>query len=291
MNFFTWVLLLSLAFVWSISFYLIELALREFAPLMITLMRVGIGALLLHLVVLGMRLRMPTTAAAWATFAVMGALNNAIPFTLIAWGQSHIDSGMASILNATAPIFSCILAHWLTTDERLSAFRFSGVMVAFLGIVVLLGENRFGWRSFSLLGQLAVLCAALSYAFAAIWGRRLAAYPPEVSATGMLTCSTLLLIPVVVLQSGAHQLPQMALSAVPLGACVVLGVFSTAVAYLLYFRILNRAGATNLMLVTFLIPPLAVWIGFLFLDEVLSWDSMLGMALILGGLALISKKS
>ena len=282
-----WAMLLSLSVLWSGSFFFVEIALRELGPLLIVAIRVGIAALVLHVVVIGRGLRMPTSWHTWFAFAVMGILNNAIPFSLIVWGQSHINSGTASILNATAPMFTCILAHLLTRDERLSVSKISGIGSGFLGVLVLGSAEELSWQSLSFIGQLAVLAASLSYAFAAIWGRRLRDHPSEVSAAGMLTISTLVLLPLVLVFEGGWQY---SLSVEVLVACAGLSILSTAVAYLLYFRILGRAGATNVLLVTFLIPPIAVLLGVVFLNETLSWRDGLAMVLIVAGLVLINDR-
>jgi drug/metabolite transporter (DMT)-like permease len=220
----------------------------------------------------------------WGTFLVMGVLNNVIPFSLIVWGQVSIDSGLASILNATTPLFIVVFAHVVTTDERMTPARLAGVLLGFAGVAVLIGPALLLNLGDGVAGQLAVLGAACAYACAGLYGRRLRGLPPLVAATGMVMCSALVMTPIALLvESPWRTTPGVA----ALGAVAGLSVLGTAMAYWLYFRILRTAGATNLMLVTFLIPVSAVLLGALVLGERLAWTSFAGMALIFAGLAAV----
>lgn len=214
----------------------------------------------------------------------MGALNNAIPFSLIFAGQTRIDSALAAILNATTPLFTVLLAHFLTRDERLMAMRAIGVGVGFAGAVALIGPSALAGVGADALAQSAVLAAACSYAFAGIFGRRFRDLAPAAAAFGMLVSAFVLMAPIAILvERPALVLP----SAVPLAAILSLALLSTAFAYLIYFRILAAAGATNLLLVTFLIPVSALLLGTFVLDERLSGTAVIGMGLIFLGLAAI----
>ena len=215
---------------------------------------------------------------------MMGAMNNAIPFSLIAWGQTQIDSGVASILNATAPIFTVLLAHFLTRDERLTLNKLCGVGIGFLGVYILFRpqlENGFSWEG---LGQTAVLAAAIFYSLSGIYGKRFKTLSPMVTSTGMLLCSSVMMLPLA-LTAGLLDVNRAALDST--AAVGGLAVISTAAAYLLYFRILSSAGATNVLLVTFLIPVSAIVLGVGILGEVLGVNDMAGMACIFAGLAII----
>ena len=279
-----WLLLLALSLVWGGSFLFVEFALRDYLPLTIVALRVAIGALVLHCVLRIKKLNFPLDLKSIGQFTVMGALNNAIPFSLIVWGQQSIDAGRASVLNATVPLFTVLLAHWLLADEKLSASKITGVLIGFAGVFVLAGPAAISGNSVnSLSGQLAVLGAAISYAFASIYGRQLNRFDPQVSATGMLTASTLLMIPFALL---VEPLPASLPGLLPTVSVVALGVLCTALAYLFYFKILTKAGSSNLSLVTFLIPPSAIVMGVVFLNEQLSFEDYAGVALILAGMAI-----
>jgi drug/metabolite transporter (DMT)-like permease len=279
-----WAMLILLSVIWGGSFFFIELALRGFQPFGLVFLRVAIAASILTVVVHVSGRRLPSSIRTWASLAVMGAINNAIPFSLIAWGQTRIDSGIASILNATTPIFAVLLAHLLTSDERLTVNRLCGVIVGFLGVFILFRPQLAGGFSWQGLGQTAVLGAAISYSLAGIYGKRFKTLSPVVTSAGMLICSSILILPVALL-SGALNVNR-----VPPEAAVAVGglaVISTAAAYLLYFRILSTAGATNVLLVTFLIPVSAILLGVGVLGEVLQLNDLAGMACIFTGLAII----
>jgi drug/metabolite transporter (DMT)-like permease len=260
---------------------------RELPPLTIALGRVAIAAAALWAVMALLRIPMPRALPAWRAFAVMGLLNNAVPFGLYAWGQQHIASGLAAILNATTPLFTVVFAHWLTADEKLGVRRFVGVLVGIAGVGWMLGVERFAASDTALLAQGACLAAAISYAFAGIYGRRFRTMgvPPLASATGQVTASSLLLLPLAMALETPWRLA--APGPATVGALAGIGLLSTALAYQLYFRLLARAGATNVILVTLLIPVSAIVLGALFLGESLHVRHYLGMATIAAALLLI----
>ncbi|MFM2150396.1 MAG: hypothetical protein RLZZ187_2702 [Pseudomonadota bacterium] len=282
-----WVMLLALSVLWGGSFFFNGVAVRELPSLTIVLARVGIAAVVLWAVLAVVRVRMPRVPGLWASFLGMGLLNNAIPFALFVWGQHHIASGLAAILNATTPLFTVVVAHLLTRDERLTARKAAGVVVGLAGVAVMLGADLLGGLGTELAAQLACLAAALSYAFAGVFGRRFKrmSVPPLATATGQVTASTLVLLPLALLVEQPWTLPAPSLAG--WSALLGIGVLSTALAYVLYFRILAAAGATNLLLVTFLIPVSAILLGALVLGERLEPKHFAGMAMIGAGLALI----
>ncbi|MCF6179757.1 MAG: EamA family transporter, partial [Geopsychrobacter sp.] len=244
-------------------------------------------AIVLNLVVHAIGLRMPTDKRLWGAFFGMGLLNNMIPFCLIVWGQTHIASGLASIFNATTPVFTVVVAHAFTKDEKLTGGRLVGIVVGFAGAAIIIGLDSLGTLGTNTLAQLAVLTAALSYAFAAVYGRRFKRYDvaPLVTATGQVTASTILLAPLALIvdQPWTLVMPGLGTWAALLG----LALFSTALAYIIYFRLLATAGATNLLLVTFLIPISAILLGALFLNEHLAVKDFTGMGFICLGLTAI----
>jgi drug/metabolite transporter (DMT)-like permease len=282
-----WALLIALSVVWGGSFLFVGVAVRELPPLTIVASRVLMGAAALLLVLRVMGLNLPRTRQAWGAFLGMSILNNVIPFTLIVWGQSHIASGLASILNATTPLFTVIVAHYLTDDERLTGQKFAGVLVGFAGVAVMIGAAAMTAWDASILAQLAVLGAALSYGFSGVFGRRFKTMgiPPLATAAGQVTVSSALLLPVALIVDRPWILSMPSTGA--LLSMAALGLVSTAFAYLIFFRLLARAGATNVGLVTFLIPVSAILLGVLVLGETLAPRHVTGMALIAAGLILI----
>jgi len=283
-----WIWLLSLSVLWGGSFFFAKVAVAELGPLTVVFGRVALAALALNLalVATGRSLFRPGTP--WHAFAVMGLLNNLIPFSLIFWGQTQIASGLASILNATTPLFTLVVAHLATRDERITAAKGTALLIGFAGVVVLLGPDLLVGDRSGLAGQVACLAAALSYAFAGVFGRRFQTMGvgPMQAAAGQVTASAMLILPVMLLVDRPWLL-----SAAPSAAvCAVLAglaLLSTALAYVLYFRILAAAGATNLLLVTFLIPVTAILLGTAFLGERLEPRHFAGMALIGIGLAVL----
>ena len=286
-----WALLAVLSLIWGGSFLFVGVAVRELPPLTIVAIRVLMAAFALLLVLKLMGVDLPRTRQAWAAFLGMSILNNVIPFTLIVWGQSHIASGLASILNATTPLFTVIVAHYLTADEHLTGQKFAGVIVGFIGVAVMIGAAAMASWDATILAQLAVLGAALSYGFSGVFGRRFKTMgiPPLATAAGQVTVSSALLLPValVVDQPWNLGLP----STETILSLAALGLLSTAFAYLIFFRLLARAGATNVGLVTFLIPVSAILLGVLVLGETLAVRHFAGMALIGAGLILIDGRA
>ena len=282
-----WSLLLALSILWGGSFFFVGVAVKALPPFTIVLLRVVIAAAALHLVLRVTRTAMPWDARAWRAFFGMGLLNNAIPFSLIVWGQTHIASGLASILNATTPLFTVLVAHVLMADERLTKGRIVGVLLGLAGVVALIGPQALTGLGNDVLAQLAVLGAAISYSFASLFGRRFKrmGVPPLATATGQVTASSALLLPVALIVDRPWTLPAPDLPV--WGAVVGLALLATALAYVLFFRILASAGAVNLMLVTFLIPVSAILLGSVFLHEALGLMDFAGMALIGLGLAAI----
>lgn len=280
-----WAMLTTLSVLWGGSFFFAEVALRELAPLTVVLGRVALAAVALNLLVVATGSRMPSSPRLWAAFFGMGLLNNLIPFGLIVWGQTRIGAGLASILNATTPLFAVLVAHWLTRDEKLSANRLAGVAAGIAGVATIVGPTALAGVGSHLLAELAVLAAACSYAFAGVFGRRFRALPPLVTATGQVTGTTAMLAPLALAVDRPWRLPPPGVAT--WGAVVGLALLSTAVAYLIYFRLLAAAGATNLLLVTFLIPVSALLLAALVLAEPVEPRQLAGMALIGLGLAAI----
>ena len=271
-------MLLLLAAVWGGSFFFGEVALREVPPLTLTLHRVIWAVPILVLIVLFKGISVPRSPRIWGAYLVMGALNNAIPFSLLFWGQTQIESGLVSILNGTTAMFAAVVAGLLLPDEPLTAKKVIGAGLGIAGVAFIMGPSALTNFNLSNLAQLAILGATLSYAFAGVWGKTaLAGQLPLMNALGMLIGSTVLMIPIVLVFDGR---PNLALSLGVWGALIGMAVLSTALAYFLYFAILVRAGAANLLLVTLLIPPVAIGLGAVFLDERIGIEAWIGFVII-----------
>lgn len=282
-----WVMLLALATVWGGSFFFNEIAVRELPVFTVVVSRVALAAVILLVIMRLRKERLPHDRRVWLAFFGMGLLNNAIPFSLIVWGQQHIASGVASILNASTPLFTVILAHLLTSDERMTPGKLIGVLIGFSGVAVMIGLDALRDLGIGVIAQLLCLAGAISYAFAGIYGRRFRSMgiSPMGTATGQVIASSLIMLPLVLVLDRPWTLPPPSLTAI--GALIGVAAISTALAYVLYFRILATAGATNLLLVTFLIPVSAILLGTAFLGETLLLRHFAGMALIGAGLAAI----
>ncbi|TAJ86903.1 MAG: DMT family transporter [Reyranella sp.] len=275
-----WIWLLSLSVLWGGSFFFAKVALAELAPLTVVFCRVALAALALNLALAATGRNLFRAEAPFRCYAAMGFLNNLIPFGLIFWGQTQIESGLASILNATTPLFTLLVAHFIAHDERIGGLKLAALVIGIGGVAVLMGPEAIG-SSRGIAGQIACLGAALSYAFAGVYGRRFATMgvAPLEAAAGQVTASAMLILPVMLIVDRPWLLPAPP-GATTLAALASLALLSTALAYVLYFRILAVAGATNLLLVTFLIPVTAILLGALVLGERLAPRHFAGMTLI-----------
>ena len=279
-----WLLLVLLSVLWGGSFFFVAVAVRDVPPLTLVLARVTLAAALLVPIVRMLGLSLPRTSSGWRPYAVLAVLNNVIPFSLIVYAQSIIASGLASVLNATTPLFTLLVAR-LFVGEPLTAAKLGGVLLGVAGVGVLMGPDALGASSASTIGMLCVLGAALSYALAALWMRRLKNPPPLVSAAAQLVCSTVVLLPVAGGVDRFWTLPMPGATAV--AAVVGLAAVSTALAYIVFFRISATAGPTNVMLVTLLIPVSATALGTLVLGESLAPRQIAGALVIASGLVVI----
>jgi len=282
-----WLVLLVLAVIWGGAFFFIGVAVRHVPPLTYVWLRLTIGAagLWVYLIVSGERMSLPRDV--WGSILLLALLNNALPFTLFGWSQTHIASGLASILNATTPIWGVVVAHFLTKDERMSPRKIAGVLLGFGGVAVMIGPSILSNIGTDGLAELACVAAALSYALAAVWARRFRrlGISPFSVTTGQLTAGAIMMLPLSIFidRPWTHAFPPMS----ALAAITALALLCTAFGYVLYFRLIDRAGATNALLVTLLVPPVAILLGGLFLGETLAPQDFAGLALIALGLAAI----
>lgn len=283
-----WGLLVLLSAIWGASFFLAAVALAGFPPLTIVLGRVAIAAVVLALLCRALGLGLPRGRAAWLAVAGMGLLNNAVPFALIIAGQQFIPSGLAAVVNAATPVFAVLAAHALARDEPATTGKLTGAATGLLGVAILAGPAAFATGGAAeLIGILLCLGACLSYGLSGVWSRRIkqAGLAPIPAAAGQCIASTLIVLPLVILFDQPWTLP-----APPIGAVLALVAFGlgpTALAYVLFYRVMAQAGATNTMLVTLLVPVTALLLGTLLLDEVLAPRHFAGMAVIALGLLVI----
>ena len=282
-----WGILLFLALIWGGAFLFIGVAVRHVEPLTYVWLRLTIaaGGMWLFLKVKGERLGLPREV--WGSILLLALLNNALPFTLFGWGQTHIASGLASILNATTPIWGVLVAHLFTDDERMTPRKVAGTLLGFGGVATMIGPSLLADFGTDALAQLACIAASLSYAFAAVWARRFRrmGLSPMSVTTGQLSAGALMMLPLAMLVDQPWTQPLPPLTA--WCAIVALALLCTALGYVLYFKLIDSAGATNALLVTLLVPPFAILFGGLFLDEVLAPQDFAGLALIALGLAAI----
>lgn len=278
----TWGLLLLLGFIWGGSFFFGRIAVQHVPPMTLVLFRVSLAAFALHLAFGRMPGFYQTLISRWRELLVLGLINNAIPFTLIFLGQTKIGSGLASILNATTPLWAVLVAQVFTTDEKITPAKLIGCALGLAGMVLLIGPAALGIADSPLWAKLAVVGAAVSYGFAASFAKRFKGISPRVTATGQLTSSTLIMLPLALTFDQPWTLPVPPTDVIV--AILALALVSTAFAYVVFFKILSIAGATSASLVTLLVPPAAILLGIVFLGETLSLTEALGLGLIALGL-------
>jgi drug/metabolite transporter (DMT)-like permease len=287
MNRSDWLILLVLAAIWGGAFFFIGVAVQHVPPLTYVWLRLTMAAagMWLYLKFRGEGLGLPREV--WGSIFLLALLNNALPFTLFGWGQTHIASGLASILNATTPIWGVVVAHFLTHDERMTPRKVAGVLLGFGGVALMIGPSLLSSLGTSGLAQIACVIASLSYALAAVWARRFKrmGVTPLSVTTGQLTAGALMMLPMSMFidRPWTEALPPFSAWA----AIAALAILCTAFGYVLYFRLIDRAGATNALLVTLLVPPVAILLGGLFLSEQLAPQDFAGLGLIALGLAAI----
>lgn len=286
----TWGLLALLGLIWGGSFFFARIAIQHVPALTLVLLRVALAALALHIYVFGRYDIYRELKARWPQFLLLGLINNAIPHTFIFLGQTQVGAGLAAILNATTPVWTVLIANTLTHDEKLSLAKLAGCLLGLAGTAVLIGPSALPGLMQSdsdipLWALLFPVIAAISYGFAATYGKRFRGLAAPVTAAGQLTASTLIMLPLSLVIDTPWQLPVPPMTSVL--AVLALALLSTAYGYILFFRIMSRAGATNTSLVTLLVPPSAILLGFLFLSETLEPTDVAGMLLIAVGLVVL----
>ncbi|WEX11329.1 DMT family transporter [Chelativorans sp. AA-79] len=280
-----WALIVLLGAIWGGSFFFARIAVAEIPPFNLVMFRVVIAALVLQL---WLAFRGPGFSLAFpmaGSFFILAILNNVIPFSLMFLGQTELGAGLASVLNATTPFWTAILANMLTADEKLSRAKVTGILCGIAGTAVMIGPGLLTGLGGPIWAKFALVGTALSYAFAFIFARRFRDIPPPVVATGQLTASSVIMVPLVLLLHGPAGL--FSASAHVWAAVLALAVLATSFAYIIYFRIIASAGATNASLVTLIVPVSAILLGTAFLGERLEAFEIAGIFLIGTGLAII----
>ena len=280
-----WLMIMLLALIWGGSFLFGRILMLEWPPFTVVFLRVFLAAITLWIFLAFTGRRFPSNGKLIFAILVMGIINNVIPFSLILIGQQEIGSGLAAVVNAMTPIWTLVIANFFTQDEKFTANKIVGIVFGFAGVAVLIGADLLQGLAASAWAQGAVLLATISYGFAGVWGKQFKSEDPIIISTGQLTASSMIMLPLIFLleEPFAISVSSMELLISMLG----LSILCTAFAYVLYFKILANAGATNVSLVTFLVPISAILLGILWLGEALTASNMVGMMLILTGLLII----
>jgi drug/metabolite transporter (DMT)-like permease len=282
-----WSMLALLSVLWAGGFFFTAVAVRELPPFTVVASRLLLAAVFLNLFLFATGRRMPAGVEVWGIFLLMGALTNAVPFSLIAWGQTQIPGGLAAILNASTPVWTLILAHYLVHDEKMTVPRVAGIAVAFAGVVYMVGTDALNALGAKVAAQVAVLGAAVSYSFAGVLGRRFyrLGISPILFTTGQMTAAAALMIPIALLSDRPWQLPMPGPETI--GAVIAMALLANSFAYILFYRILATVGAVNVAMVTMLIPVTTVFLGMAILDEQILPKHFAGMICIATGIAVI----
>jgi drug/metabolite transporter (DMT)-like permease len=279
--------LMVLALLWGPSFLFIKVAVEEIPPFTVVAGRVGIAAFLLYLVLRSQGRRLPPWGRIWRHFAVVGFFSNALPFVLFSWGEIHIASALAAILNGTTPLFTILLAHFFTTDDRLTPVKVGGTVLGFGGLVLLIAPSLWAGVHATTWGLIAVTVAAASYGVAIVYTRQnLRGLPPLVGPTAQLTVATIYILPLALVLERPFSLP--ALSWAAIGSVLGLAIVGTAVAFILYYHVIEQTSATFVSMVTYLVPIIGVILGVLVLGEQPGWNAYAGCGLILLGVMTVN---
>lgn len=286
---FAWFILLLLGAIWGASYLFIKVGGAEIPPFTFVAGRTIMAALALMIVLALRKESLPRTRRAWMPLIAMGIFNGVIPYTAITWGELHISSGLASILTAAMPLFTVIISHFWTHDERLNLTKIVGIVIGFCGVAVLfLPELRQGIQ-LGFWGEFAVVVAAASYAIATVVAHKyLHGVSPVVAATGQLGSAALWMIPLSLIFDSPFSLHP---STAAIGSLVVLSLVGTSFAYILYYWLIEHTGATRTSLVTYLIPITGIFWGAAFLQESIEWEAVIGLVLIIAGIAFVNRQS
>jgi drug/metabolite transporter (DMT)-like permease len=276
-----------LAALWGPSFLFIKVGVAEIRPLTFVLGRVGIAALVLYGILRWQGGRLPAWGPIWKHIAVVALLHNSLPFVLFSWGEQYIDSALASILNGTTPLFTIVLAHFLTEDDHLTPAKIGGVLLGLGGLAFLIGPTLLGGFQATTWGLLALVAASICYGIAIVYVRNhLRGLPPLVAPTMQMMLASLYLVPLVLWLDRPFSMTLPSLPA--LGSWLALSVFGTAIAFIVYYRLVETAAASFVSMVTYIVPVFGVLLGVLVLHEQLTWNTYVGFGLILVGVMVVN---
>jgi drug/metabolite transporter (DMT)-like permease len=282
---FLWLLFLSS--LWGPSFLFIKVAVGEIPPLTLVVGRVGIATLLLYAILRMQRRNLPKFGRIWKHFAVVGFFSNALPFFLFSWGEQYIDSALAAILNGTTPLFTIVLAHFFLADDRMSPVKVMGILLGFGGLVLLIAPSLVEGVRITTWGLIAATMAAACYGVAIVYTRKnLRGLPPLVAPTAQLMMATIYLLPLSLFIE--HPFSLSLPSGAAIGSLLSLSIFGTALAFVVYYRILEETSATYVSMVTYLAPSIGVILGIIILNEQLGWSAYIGCVLILLGVMVVN---
>jgi drug/metabolite transporter (DMT)-like permease len=287
MGFRNFLWLMFLATLWGPSFLFIKVAVGEIPPLTLVTGRVGLAALLLYVILRSQGRNLPKFGTVWKHFAIVGFFSNALPFVLFSWGEQYIDSALAAILNGTTPLFTIVLAHFLISDDRITPMKAMGTLVGFGGLVLLISPSLMGGVQLTTWGLLAATMAAFSYGIAIVYTRNhLRGLPRLVAPTAQLAMATLYMVPLSLIIEQPFRLPLPSWPAI--GSLITLAVLGTALAFVIYYSLLERTSATYVSMVTYLAPVIGVALGVIILGEQLGWTTYAGCGLILVGVMVVN---
>lgn len=281
----TWAMLLLLATIWGSSFLFGRIAVQEMPAFTVVLLRVGLAAMTLWFFILVTKRKIKITKWLIINGTIIGILNNVIPFSFILYGQKEIGSGLAAVVNAMTPIWTLLIANWFTNDEKFTQQKLIGILFGFAGVAVLMGGDIWLGLTASALAQCMIVIATISYGISGVFGKRFKGHDPVLIAACQMTTSTLFMIPIVLAVDDPFSIAMP--SAIVIGSIIAIAVLCTAFAYVLFFKILDAAGAVNVSLVTLLVPVSAIILGMIFLNETLTTYQIGGIVLIAAGLLII----
>ena len=280
-----WFMIVSLGTLWGSSFFFVELLLEMLSPFLIVYLRVALAAILLLFILLIKQVKVTLNASLIFSLFIMAILNNVLPFLLIAYGQQTVTGGLASILNANTSLLTILIAPLLIPSEKLSFNRVGGAIIGICGVIIAVGYENIFQIYENNLGKYLILLATLSYALASVWAKlTLDGVPALISATGMLTGSAIILTPIAFFYN-SDELSNLSLSAFSMSA--LFAILCSVLAYIIYFKILESAGASNLLVCTIIIPPSAIVLNSIFLNQAVSQSETIGLLIIIMGLIVL----
>ncbi len=283
-----WIVFIALGIIWSSSFLWIKIGVQEASPMVLVAFRMLFGALSATAVAVYQKLEWPRDWKTWGIYAVLGPASLAIPIFLISWGEQTIDSAVASILNATVPLFTLVIAHFVLHDDKMTPQKVIGLLIGFVGIVILLSEDLLASEHSSALGQAAVILASLFYAGTAVWARKVTQHViGAVRAAAPLITAAIAMWAIGPLLDGPFILPVLPITWI---AALWLGILGSGIATIMSYYLIHEIGPTRATMVTYIFPPGGLLLGIIFLGEKLSWQLFVGAALVIGSLVVVNWK-